>query len=148
MASVNLIDLLSVGCDIELQFEDGTMPANSGALRVFSSVIDHALDAQECQTPAKARKASASSTPATASTDERTIIPLPGVTKEQWLRVAEFLYPVVPSPKIEDWQEAEFLLEVGGLLPHSCGECIPCLGTAPERIRQQLCMTMLLGGAF
>jgi hypothetical protein len=110
MASVTLSDLLTVGCDIELKFEDGTMPANSGALRLMSSVFNNALDAQHCQAPIKETKASACSAPTTAS---KTNIPLPGITLEQWLRIAEFLYPVVPSPNIEDWAEAEYLLEVG-----------------------------------
>jgi hypothetical protein len=96
MASVTLSDLLTVGCDIELKFEDGTMPANSGALRLMSSAFNNALDAQHCQVPIKETKASACSAPTTAS---KTNIPLPGsITLEQGLRIAEFLYPVVPSP--------------------------------------------------
>lgn len=99
--------LMSMDCDVELQLEDGTVPASSFALRMMSDVFRNALDANTT-TAAKA----------TGSLDcsaSMTTIPLPGVSKEQWMRVAEFLYPVVPSPKIKDWAEAEYLLEVGGL---------------------------------
>ena len=105
-----LSDLLSVGCDVELKLDDCTMPASSVVLRLTSGVFSNALDA-DCHTPSK-QVFGRSTSPSAGKT---TNIPLPGVSKEQWLRIAEFLYPVVPSPKIKDWAEAEYLLEVGGL---------------------------------
>jgi hypothetical protein len=111
--------------DVELKLDDGTMPASFLILRMMSYVFSNALDAQTgCQT-ATASKATGSS----ACPVSKTTIPLPGVSKEQWLRIAEFLYPVVPSPKIKDWAEAEYLLEVGELpmfLYHACAHnCFP-----------------------
>jgi hypothetical protein len=120
-----LSDLLSVGCDVELKLDDGTMPASSVVLRLMSGVFSNALDAHdECQTskPAKASRALSCSTPLSAS---KTILPLPGITKAQWLRIAEFLYPVVPFPKIKDWTKAEYLLEVGGCV-HAAQCNTPC----------------------
>jgi hypothetical protein len=110
---MKLDEVLSVDCDVQLKLDDGVMPAGSTALRMISGVFNNALDAANgCQTsiPSKA----SSGIPCPPVTGSRVSIPLPGVTKEQWLRIAEFLYPVVPCPEIKDWEEADYMLEVGG----------------------------------
>jgi hypothetical protein len=99
---------MSVGCDVQLKFKDGTMPASSVALRMMSRVFSNALDSQKHKTPPKASRSASHSSP-----PGKTFVTMKGVSKEQWLRIAEFLYPVVPSPKIKDWADAEYLLEVG-----------------------------------
>jgi len=70
-------------------------------LSVFSSVLRGAVEAHTAGSNASKGDSS------------RSTIPIEGLTREEWLQVAGFLYPVVPAPKIKDWQQAEFLLEVG-----------------------------------
>lgn len=101
---MQLDDLMRFQSNVELQLDDGTLPASSFALYTFSSVFRNAIEAHSA--------GNASGQQQLNSTDKITI-PLPGLSKEQWLRVAAFLYPVVPSPKIVDFDEAEQLLEVG-----------------------------------
>jgi hypothetical protein len=109
---MKLDDMLLIGCDIELKLDDATMPASSVALRMMSDIFNNALDARTgCSTPEPTTEGRASASDAAGPT----ILPLPGLTKEQWLRVAEFAYPVAPTPEIKDWAEAEFLIEVGAL---------------------------------
>jgi hypothetical protein len=44
--SVQLEDMLLIGCDIELKLDDATMPASSVALRMMSDVFNNALNTQ------------------------------------------------------------------------------------------------------
>jgi hypothetical protein len=122
---MKLDDMLAIGCDIELKLDDGTMPANSVTLRMMSDVFNNALDTQNgCLAPSQATQGYASASEAASPT----ILPLPGITKQQWRRVAEFLYPVAPFPSIEDWEEAEELLEVSVLClsPYSLTTVVLC----------------------
>ena len=104
-----LLDLMRLHSNVELQLDDGTLPANSTFLCSFSNVLCNAIEAHTAGNASGQQQLNCS-TDAPVCT-----IPLPGISREQWLRVAAlaFLYPVVPCPEIEDWDEAEQLLEVG-----------------------------------
>lgn len=84
-----LEDLIALNADVKLSFDDGsTLAVNSAFISVHSRVLRGAVEA-------------------TGS------IPIAGVSKEEWLQVAAFWYPVVPSPVIKTWEQAELLLTVG-----------------------------------
>jgi len=114
LPKMGLDDLIAFGADVELQFSDGTLMANSTALSLFSSVLRGAVEAN-------AGKVSGNSSGTPNSSSSRphkqrkkdNSIPMEGVKKEEWLQVAAFWYPVVPAPTIESWQQAELLLRVG-----------------------------------
>jgi len=96
-----LEELIGLNADVELQFSDGSLSCNSTVLSVFSSVLRGAVEAHTAGS-----NASKGDSP-------RSTIPVEGLTREERMQVAGFLYPVVPAPTIKDWQEAEFLLEAG-----------------------------------
>jgi hypothetical protein len=66
---MKLDDMLAIGCDIELKLEDGTMPANSVALRMMSDVFNNALNTQHgCLVPSQATKGCTSASKAASPT--------------------------------------------------------------------------------
>lgn len=101
-----LEDLISANADVELQFDDGTLMASSAVLSLFISVLRGAVEAN-----AGSAQSSCNSTP--GSSKEGSSIPLKGVAIDDWLEMAAFWYPIVPSPKVEGWEQAEKLLKFG-----------------------------------
>jgi hypothetical protein len=91
--------LMRLNPDTELQFDDGSLPANSNMLSFFSSVLRGAV-----QAPSAGGSSNSSST---------IVIPMKGLTKVQWLEVAPFWHPVGPAAVVKTWAEAELLLRVG-----------------------------------
>lgn len=71
-----LEELMSFRADTELQFEDGTVEANSTILSFFSSVLRGAVEAHT----AAAAKGS-------ETTKTRLVIPIDGVSREEWMQV-------------------------------------------------------------
>lgn len=102
-----LEDLISCNADVELQFNDGTLMASSAVLGLFSSVLCGAVEANAGSAQSSCKSMLGSSKQSSNS------IPLKDVTKDEWLEMAAFWYPVVPSPKIEGWTQAEMLLKFG-----------------------------------
>jgi hypothetical protein len=126
---MQLDNLLSFGCDVELRLNDGTMPASSVAVRMINNVFGNALDAEVgSSTPDHADVECAQcccSSSSSSNAASPTILPLPGMTKAQWRRVAAFVYPVAPAPQIRDWGEAGYLLSVSmRFLSNCCSRCI------------------------
>jgi hypothetical protein len=110
---MQLDGLLAISCDVELRLDDGTMPASSVALRMISGVLSNALDAEIGCLPSTRAEEDRPSCRCIAANP--TILPLPGITKTQWRRVAEFVYPVAPAPQIRNWGEAGYLLAVSAV---------------------------------
>jgi hypothetical protein len=75
-------------------------------LSLFISVLRGAVEAN-------AGAAAGSCSDGSGSSKEGSSIPLKGVTKKDWLQVAAFWYPSVPSPQIKGWFQAEKLLSFG-----------------------------------
>jgi hypothetical protein len=95
--------LMSLNADTELRFDDGDLEANS---KVLSSVLRNAVEAHTAgDVNSSARTSNSSST--------TIMIPIEGVTKQQWLAVAPFWHPVTPAPVVKTWAEAELLLRIG-----------------------------------
>jgi len=84
--------------------------ASAATLGMLGSVLRGAL---EVDTAANAAAASSSVTSTPSDSCRAPVIPMKGTTKSQWMQVAAFLYPVVPSPEITSWKQLELLLEVG-----------------------------------
>jgi hypothetical protein len=101
-----LKDLISANADVELQLDDGTLMASSAVLSLFISVLRGSVEAN-------AGAAAGSCSDGSGSSKEGSSIPLKGVTKKDWLQVAAFWYPSVPSPQIKGWFQAEKLLSFG-----------------------------------
>lgn len=95
-----LKELMSIDADTELRFDDGILPANSTVLSFFSSVLRAAIESHS----AGGTKSSSSST---------IVIPMQGLTVQQWLAVAPFWHPVEPAAVVKTWAQAELLLRVG-----------------------------------
>jgi len=102
-----LARLMTVCADAELRFDDGVLPANSGMLSVFSSVL---RDAVEVHTSAPSE---CNLAPSSSTTSKTIVLPIQGLTKAQWLQASLFWYPVDPAPVVQTWQEVELLLRVG-----------------------------------
>jgi hypothetical protein len=95
-----LEDLMSIDADTELRFDDGVIQANSTLLSVYSSVLRAAVAAEH--NSAGGNKSSST-----------IVMPMPGLTKQQWLDVAPFWHPVEPAAVITTWTETELLLRIG-----------------------------------
>lgn len=110
----HLLELLndSSHCDVELVFTTKdksaeTVPAHSIVLRQWSNVLAEALETEVNY--------------ASSSTNtDRVRIPVTGTSKEDWLQLMEFIYPVLPRPQVT-WDNLEKLLEV------SDKSCMPAL---------------------
>jgi len=98
---MQLEELIGLDANVELQFSDGLLACNGTVLSVFSSVLRGAVEAHTAGS-----NTSKGDSP-------RCTIPIEGLTREEWLQVAGFLYPVAPATDIRDLQQAEFLLEAG-----------------------------------
>jgi hypothetical protein len=97
---------MSLNADTELRFDDGDLEANSKVLSFFISVLCNAVEAHSAGDVN-------SSTSTSNSSSTNIVIPMEGVTKQQWLAVAPFWHPVNPAPVIKTWAEAELLLRIG-----------------------------------
>lgn len=119
-------DLLAMDADVQLTFSDGTLMANSTMLRMTSPVLRNALEAHTAGAAGlhllssssnnnKGNRSSTSlSTSSTTTTSNSTAtIPIEGVTKEDWLKAAAFVYPVVRPAKVTGLSQAELLIRVG-----------------------------------
>jgi hypothetical protein len=109
-----LEDLMSFRSDTELQFEDGTLEASSTVLAFFSSVLRGAVEAHSAAT-GTGNSAVASSCSGAKQQEKKIVIPVEGVSKQEWLQVAPFWYPVKPAAVVADWEQAELLLKVGSM---------------------------------
>lgn len=96
-----LEELMSFRADTVLKFEDGEIHCNSTMLGMFSSVLRGAVEAHTA--------GGSSTTPESTPSMQ---IHVEGVTKEEWLTVGAFWYPVVPAPQVAGWKQAELLLKV------------------------------------
>lgn len=99
---------MSYRADTVLQFGEEELQCNSTILGLFSSVLRGAVEAHT------AGDSNNSSTPA-STPDSKLQIPVEGVTKEEWLTVAAFWYPVKKAAVVADWDQAELLLRVGSM---------------------------------
>jgi hypothetical protein len=101
--------LMSLNADTELRFDDGVLKSNSNVMSVFSSVLCNAIEAHSAGDDNNNNSSSS-----TNSCNSGTIvIPMDGVTKEQWLNVAPFWHPLKQSPVVKSCDEAELLLDIG-----------------------------------
>lgn len=103
-----LAEQIALNADVGLQFDDGsTLMVSSAFISVFSSVLRGAVEAN------RGAAAEGTNTSTSSATSSASAIPINGVTKAEWLQAASFWYPVVPSPDITDWKQAELLLRIG-----------------------------------
>jgi hypothetical protein len=95
--------MMSTNADIILTFSKDnvkeTVQSHSSIISLTSPVLAHALGLQ-----------STSNSSSSSSTLKQ--LPLPGTSKADFLIVAQFLYPVVPLPKVS-WDNLEVLLVEG-----------------------------------
>lgn len=106
MASSRLKELIDYNADVTLEFEDGTLAANSTLLGLYSSVLRGAVEVEA------AAGGGGTSTSGRTQDKPRTRIPMPGTKKEDWMLVSAFLYPVLPPSTITSWTQLETLLTV------------------------------------
>lgn len=92
---------MSYNADVSLEFQDGTLPGNSTHLGMYSSVLRGACEA---------------GTAASSKQQDSLTIPMPGLTKSDWMTVTPFLYPVIPRATISSWPQLEVLLKVSSQL--------------------------------
>lgn len=106
MASSRLEELIEYNADVTLEFEDGTLAANSTLLGLYSSVLRSAVEVEAA--------AGGDGTSTSGGTQDKpcTRIPMPGTKKEDWMLVSAFLYPVLPPCSITSWTQLETLLTV------------------------------------
>jgi hypothetical protein len=106
--SQHLEELIDFKADVTLEFQDGTMSANSTLLGLYSSVLRGATEVATAGTAGCGTSAGSN-----RSRDSSNItIPMPSTKKDEWMQVAPFLYPVVPPPTINNWTQLETLLKV------------------------------------
>jgi hypothetical protein len=102
-----LQQMMSDAADIVLAFSENnakeTLSSHSSIIRLSSPVLAHALDLQSTGS-------SSSSSSSSSSTLKQ--LPLPGTSKADFLVVVQFLYPVLPLPKVS-WDNLEVLLVEG-----------------------------------
>lgn len=108
--------LMSLNADTELRFDDGALPANSNVLSLFSSVLHGAIEAH-----------SGDDNSNHSSTSSPIVIQMQGLTKAQWLKVAQCWLPVQPAAAVRYWARAELLLRVGSRF-----DMRPAFWTKPE----------------
>jgi hypothetical protein len=120
-----LEDLISLGADVELLFDDGTLMANSVVLSLFSIVLRGAVEANAGAASGVVEQGNKQSSSSSSDSEQRSI-PLKGILKEEWLEVAALWYPVAPSCKLTDdeyfdayvfsgehWAHAEKAVKIG-----------------------------------
>lgn len=114
MQQTNVEDLMGLNADIELVFSDCSVAVNSANISLFSPVLRGAVEATAGTVgSAPCSNVSSSSSAAVVAFDSsKPKIPIEDVSKEEWIEVAEYWYPVVPSPKIAGWEQAELLLRL------------------------------------
>lgn len=95
---------MSFRADTVLKFEDGELQCNSTILGLFSSVLRGAVEAHTAGGSSNSNKK-----------PDSLQIPVEGVTKQEWLTVAAFWYPVKKAAVVRDWEQAELLLRVGSM---------------------------------
>jgi hypothetical protein len=88
--------------DVDLRFTNGTLPAGKSHICMISSVLRGAIETHN-----------SNSSTDSSSSSSRMQIGMDGVSTEEWMQVARFLYPVPAPTEVQDWQEAELLLRVG-----------------------------------
>jgi hypothetical protein len=107
-----LQQMMSNNADIVLAFSKDnvkeTLKSHSSIIRFSSPVLAHALDLQS--TGSNRHDSSCSSSCSSSSTLAK--LPLPGTSKADFLVVGQFLYPVLPLPKVS-WDILEVLLVEG-----------------------------------
>jgi hypothetical protein len=96
--TMQLEDMVGFCSDVDLNFPDGTLPARMAHLGAISSVLRGAIDAHN------------------SNSSSRLQISMDDISKEQWMQVARFLYPVAEAAEAaeaQSWEEAALLLRVG-----------------------------------
>jgi hypothetical protein len=91
-----------------LKFGEEELQCNSTILGLFSSVLRGAVEAHTAG--GKNNSSKPASTP-----NSKLQIPVEGVTKEEWLTIAAFWYPVKKAAVVADWDQAQLLLRVGSM---------------------------------
>uniref|UniRef100_A0A383VMB3 BTB domain-containing protein n=1 Tax=Tetradesmus obliquus TaxID=3088 RepID=A0A383VMB3_TETOB len=103
--TASLLEAMSTKPDISLVFkgDDGTesVPAHATILMLHSPVLAQAVEL--------APSSSSSSSSSSAAMKE---LQMPGTSKADFLTVAQFLYPILPLPKVS-WDNLEVLLVQG-----------------------------------
>lgn len=109
-----LENLMSIDAEVRLDFSDGYLMASSTALRMASPVLRNALEAHTAGAGSGADNSGSSAKTSASSSSNGAVatIPIDGVTKEEWLEVAAFVYPVVPAPKFASLDQAVRVLGV------------------------------------
>lgn len=94
-ASTNeqLLELLSLGSDVQLLFDDEAVPGHAQTLSMWSKVLSNALEAGNCSSSSSASLLNYNSKPASGPIT----IPMDGTSKNDWLTAVSFIYPVVPQ---------------------------------------------------
>ncbi|WIA23140.1 hypothetical protein OEZ86_010038 [Tetradesmus obliquus] len=115
-ASTNeqLLELLSLGTDVQLLFEDEAVPGHAQTLSMWSKVLSNALEAGNCSSSSSASLLNYNSKPASGPIT----IPMDGTSKNDWLTAVSFIYPVVPQALVT-WDNLEM----------STASCVGCYGS-------------------
>jgi hypothetical protein len=101
---MELQQMMAFCSGVDLRFTDGVLPAGKAHLDMISSVLRGAIEAHH---------SNSASDSSSNSSNNRLQIGMDGVSIEDWMKVARFLYPVPAPAEVQGWQEMELLLRVG-----------------------------------
>lgn len=87
---------MSFCSNVDLRLTNGVVPASMSHLGAISSVLRGAIDAHN-----------------NSSSSTRLQIGMDGLSREERMQVARFLYLIPDGAAVQDWQEAALLLRVG-----------------------------------
>jgi hypothetical protein len=112
-AASALRDMSSTDADLTLVFKGRngreTVQAHSTILKLHSPVLAQALNLAPSSSIGVKRSSSSSSNSDPAGTRK---LNMPGTSRADFLTIAQFLYPIVPLPKVS-WDNLEVLLVQG-----------------------------------